>query len=65
MMTHCLEFLSILGDTMGCSSSISVTEQEEQVNEAQSVKSEYYIEKLTHISADISEVASSVMKTLI
>lgn len=50
---------------MGCSSSISVTEQEEQVNEAQSVKSEYYIEKLTHISADISEVASSVMKTLI
>ena len=42
---------------MGCSSSISVTEPEEQINETQSAKSEYYIEKLTHISADISEVA--------
>ena len=40
---------------MGCSSSISVTEQEDQ--EAQSIKSEFYIEKHTHISADISEVA--------
>ena len=44
---------------MGCTSSISVTGQEEDA--AEEAQSEYYIEKLTHISADISEVQKVVV----